>query len=148
MLVLVLLGDVALDGSQVVIQRPGQTVCLVSPSSARCAADGSGGCPTLDGKTASRILKVAAWGLVVSNVRFVNGRATEAGEGGGCLTTANSSTTATVLTNTAWNGCSNVGPQGGSGAFYIQGPTVIQGMSIANTFAQTTNGAPIDVNPV
>lgn len=80
----IILGDVALSGAQVLIQRPfdgGPRVCVTSLASAPCDSP-LAACPTLDGGNASGVLSIGARAISVSNLRLRNGNKPS---DGGCL---------------------------------------------------------------
>ena len=91
-----------LNGSALLISRPGQDVVLLGD----CAS--AAGCPLLDAQLRSRPLQVVANSLSVYNVSFANGLAGSAG--GGCVLATVNSTAAFV--GSSFTGCSATGSGG------------------------------------
>lgn len=74
-------GDITLDGEEIIIRRPNQTVTLAA-SSASCSCSDED-CPVLNGAGRSRILRVEAGSFILTRIGFGNGNAT--GSGGSVL---------------------------------------------------------------
>jgi hypothetical protein len=79
-------GDVTLDGEEIAIRRPNQTVTVAArTASCTCISEeaGDAACPVLDGAGRSRVLLVEAGSFVLTRISFKNGNAT--GSGGSVL---------------------------------------------------------------
>ena len=91
----------ALNGAEVLIARPGQTVTVAGV----CLA---GGCPTLDGGRSSRVLSILSDTLLIRGIYFVGGNASASVTAGGGCVHAVVNTLATFDTTT-FLGCTAAG---------------------------------------
>ena len=73
--------SIVLNGTEVLISRPGKAVSIVSQNSGNCAS-GDVGCPLLDAGGRSRVFNIAAAQVLIRGLRLANGATASTG---GCL---------------------------------------------------------------